>query len=46
MPVYLYTYNINISYPTIQTIISATFMCDFRKFVLGAMVKQYWYSVH
>lgn len=41
MPVYLYTYNINISYAAILTIISTTFMGDFRIFVLGAFVKQY-----
>ena len=46
MPVYLYTFNINISYLTILTIIFTTFMGDFRKFVLGTFAKQYLYTVH
>ena len=41
MPVYLYIYNINISYPNILNTVSTTFMGDFRKFVLGSFVKQY-----
>jgi len=41
MLVYLYTYNINISYTTILTIISTTVMGEFGKFVFGALVKQY-----
>jgi hypothetical protein len=37
----VHTQNINTSYPTILTSVPTTFMGDFRKFVSGALVKQY-----